>query len=94
MPFEFSPQMKLTWVRQGYETIRQIAITVDSTVIVGISYQPSDRYEINSIIGEIPADTQIRLVAPNPNAEFERKLREVSDKAERTAPQEFLDDIT
>lgn len=93
LPLEFSPQTQLTWVRQGYETVRQIAKTVDTCIILGISYQPCDRREINSIIDNIPANTKIQLINPKPNAEFEGKLRRVSDKVQRINPTDFFDDI-
>lgn len=90
LPLEFSPQTQLTWVRQGYETVRQIAKTVDTCIIVGISYQPCDRQEINSIIDAIPANTKISLINPKSNAEFEGKLRRVSDTVQRINPNSFF----
>ncbi len=93
LPFEFSPQTQLTWVRQGYEAVSETAKTVDALIIVGISYQPCDRREIDSILNEIPPHTAIRLVAPKPNVEFEAKLMGVSDNAKRIQPMGFFDDI-
>lgn len=93
LPFEFSPQTQLTWVRQGYEAVSEMAKTVDALIIVGISYQPCDRREIDSILNEIPPHTTIRLVAPKPNVEFEAKLIGVSDNTKRIQPREFFDDI-
>lgn len=90
LPLEFSPQTQLTWVRQGYETVRQIAKTVDTCIIVGISYQPCDRQEINSIIDAVPANTKISLINPKSNAEFEGKLRRVSDTVQRINPNSFF----
>lgn len=94
LPFEFSPQTQLTWVRQGYETVMRIAKTVDTCIIVGISYQPCDRQEIDSIIDEIPPNTKIQTIDPKPNEELEEKLMRVSDKAKRIDPGDFLDNIT
>jgi len=93
LPFEFSPQTQLTWVRQGYEAVSETAKTVDALIIVGISYQPCDRREIDSILDEIPTHTAIRLVDQRPNAEFETKLTGVSDNAKCIHPIEFLGDI-
>jgi hypothetical protein len=80
LPFEFSPQTKLTWVRQGYRTMEQIAETVDTIVIVGISYQPCDRHEVNAIIEKIPKNSEIKLVDLNPNVEFVEKLERTSGR--------------
>ncbi len=93
LPFEFSPQTQLTWVRQGYETVRQIAKAADTCIIVGISYQPCDRPEINSIIDDLPANTKIQLIDQKPNTEFEKKLRRVSDKVQTINPTDSFDDI-
>ena len=59
-------------------------------VIVGISYQPCDRREINSIIDYIPVNAKIQLINPNPTTEFEEKLRRVSDKVQGINPTDFL----
>ena len=90
LPLEFSPQTQLTWVRQGYETVRQIAETVDTCIVIGISYQPCDRQEIDSIIDAIPANTTFLLIDPQSNAEFEGKLRRVSDTVQRINPNDFF----
>ena len=84
----------MTWVRQGYETVMRIAKTVDTCIIVGISYQLCDRQEIDSIIDEIPPNTKIQKIGPKPNEELEEKLMRVSDKAKRIDPGDFLDNIT
>lgn len=94
LPFEFSPQTQLIWVRQGYETVMRIAKTVDTCIIVGISYQLCDRQEVDSVIDAIPTNTKIQLIDPKPNEEFEEKLTRVSDKAKRIDPGDFLDNIT
>ena len=90
LPMEFSPQLDLTWVRQGYDTMANMARTIDTCIIVGLSYQPCDRKEIDSILQEVPSSTQILLVNPTPNPTFETRLREVSRKSRRTKPTDFL----
>lgn len=80
LPFEYSPQVGLKWVQQGYETIRRIAKTVDTCIIVGISYQKCDIREIDDIIEAIPRNVAIVLVDPKPNKIFMERLKEVSDK--------------
>jgi len=94
LPFEFSPQMKLTWVRQGYETVNQLAKKVDACIIVGISYQPCDRLEIDSVIDAMPPNTTIQLVDLAPNVDLEAKLEMVSGKTKSLHPKDFLGDIT
>jgi len=91
LPFESSPQTQLTWVRQGYEAVSKTAKTVDALIIVGISYQPCDRVEIDSILDKISRHAVIRLVDPKPNVKFEAKLMGVSDNAKRIRPEEFFD---
>lgn len=90
LPLEFSPQTQLTWVQQGYETVRQIAKTVDTCIIVGISYQLCDRREINSIIDAIPANTRFLSINPKSNAEFDGKLRMVSNTVQEITPDSFF----
>ena len=55
--------------------MNQLAKKVDACIIVGISYQPCDRLEIDSIIDEIPPNTAIQLVDPAPNVDLEAKLK-------------------
>ncbi len=94
LPFEFSPQTQLTWVRQGYEAVNQIAKTTDACIIVGISYQPCDRLEVDFIVDAMPSNTAIQLVDPRPDGDLESKLMTVSDKAKSSHPSDFLGDIT
>jgi hypothetical protein len=90
LPFEKSPQRHLRWIQRGEETIKKIAKTVDTCIIVGISYRSCDRQEIDSIINELPRDIKIELVTPTENKKFEKRLREISCKAEKIAPEIFL----
>lgn len=88
LPLEFSPQIKLTWVRQGYETFERIATSVDACMIVGISYQECDRKEIDMMISNMH-DVRIQLICPNPNILLEEKLKTVSDNVQRITPVDF-----
>ena len=94
LPFESSPQTQLTWVRQGYETLNKIAKTVDSCIIAGVSYQPCDRLEINSIVDAVPITAMIQLVDPMPNVDFATELKMIHVKAKAVHPDQFLDYFT
>lgn len=91
LPFESSPQTQLTWVRQGYEAVNKIAGTVDSCIIVGISYQPCDRLEINSIVDAVPINTAIQFIDLMPNVDLVTKLKMIHVKVKAVHPDEFLD---
>lgn len=80
LPFESSPQIHLPWVKQGYEAVKKIAKTVDSCIIVGISYQPCDRSEIDSIVDAVPMKTAIELIDPVPNVDLVKKLKRIHAK--------------
>lgn len=91
LPFEPSQQTQLTWVRQGYETVNKIAETVDSCIIVGISYQPCDRLEINCIVDAVPINTAIEFIDPMPNVDLVTKLKMIHIKVKAIHPDDFLD---
>jgi hypothetical protein len=91
LPFESSPQIHLRWVRQGYEAVKKMAKTVDNFIIVGISYQPCDRLEINSIVDAVPINTTTKLVNLVPNLDLVKKLNMTHVKVKDVHPDEFLD---
>ncbi len=94
LPFEFSPQTQLTWVRQGYEAVNKIAKTADSCIIIGISYQPCDRSEIDSIVDAVPINAEIQFIDPMRNVDLVTKLKMIHVKAKAVHPDEFLDYFT
>jgi len=62
--------------------VEKIAQTVDRCLIVGLSYQPCDRQEINRIIDALPKNIQIQYINRSPKKELQKKLKTISNKAE------------
>lgn len=91
LPFESSPQLQLPWVERGYEAVKKIAKTVDSCIIVGISYQPCDRLEIDSIVDAVPMNTPIKLIDPRRKEDLFNKLKMIDPKVKAVRPDDFLD---
>ncbi len=91
LPFESSQQTQLTWVRQGYEAIKKMAGTVDSCIIVGISYQPCDSSEINSIVDAVPKNITIKFINKVRNVDSVKKLKMIHAKVEVVHPDDFFD---
>jgi len=90
LPFEESQQTRLLWVQQGYKTVFRIAQTVDALIVLGLSYHPCDRPEIDSLISQVPPGAEAWLVNPTPNETFENMVKRVTDKVMRVTPHDFL----
>lgn len=91
LPFESSAQLHLRWVRQGYEAMNKIAGTVDGCIIVGISYQPCGRPEIDSVVDAVPMNTPIKLIDPRRKEDLFSKLKTIDPKVKTVHPDDFLD---
>lgn len=71
LPAETSQYRNLGWVRQGYDWWRINAETFTHILIVGLSYWPCDRPELNSLLESIPDAARAVVVAGlKPNQEM------------------------
>ena len=86
LPFEFSPQTHLFWVRRGFKAITDIVSKVNRVIIVGLSYMACDRREINIVLDSLKKDVKIQYVCPNENFKLLKKLKKISANVERIDP--------
>ena len=86
LPFEYSPQCDLSWIKDGYELTKKKAKEANRALIIGISYMECDRNEINSILENLKRDLLIQYVSPKKNPELELKLKTISKNVESIDP--------
>ncbi len=70
-------QTQLRWVREGYEAFRRLVATVDSLVIVGFSFGPSDRDEFRAMMRCVRGRAlPVHIIDPEPRLELVEFLRD------------------
>jgi len=62
------------WVRAGRRRWRDIAPRIRHVVIVGLSYWPCDREELDEFISALPRDARIYMANPSPPHDWLQRL--------------------
>lgn len=75
LPAEASPQSTFQWVSPCWTWFHEQAPSFKRCVIVGLSYWPCDRSEIDFLVNQLPRDCQAYVVNPHPSQEFVELLR-------------------
>lgn len=76
LPEEESRYHELKWVKPGFDWWRQNAPTFSYLVIIGSSYRPCDRYELNMLSNAVPSSATIAVIAgESPNLDMLTFLR-------------------
>ena len=70
LPHERSMYVDSVWNRGGFQEYKRVAPDATHVVIVGISYTPADRPEIDYFLDRIPRTAILYVVDPNPSTEL------------------------
>lgn len=77
VPTERSRYRNFQWVSPGEQWIHATGSRWSTCVIVGLSYAPCDREEIDVVLTSLPKGAEVFVVDPSPNSDLIERLQQL-----------------